>query len=145
MEDLLKMVASGVAKALLRPKGIYYNPISEITTVVWYDGSKTQVKKMEDEAYSEYNAFNACLAKKIFGSNTQVEKIVSMTKTPIPKKNAKFEKHYNKRMKASQKKLEKYNENYIKQMPETQDLEKNYPKGYATLFSREDDCKGEDC
>ena len=65
------------------------------------------------------------------------------TETPAPKKSSKVDKHYDKRIKATQKRLEKFNESYVKDMQETKDLLNKHPQGYATLFNREDDCKDE--
>ena len=52
---------------------IYNNPA---TIVFWRDGTKTIVKKNEKEKYNSYNAFCAALAKKIFGTNSEVNRIV---------------------------------------------------------------------
>lgn len=46
------------------------------TIVFWCDGTKTVVKPAPDEPDSEYTAFTAALAIKIFGSNSKLKKIV---------------------------------------------------------------------
>lgn len=46
------------------------------TIVFWADGTKTVVKRAPDEEDSDYAAFTAALAIKIFGSNTKLKKIV---------------------------------------------------------------------
>lgn len=77
---LIKAVSS-----ILTPKGIYHNRKTNETIVLWKDGTKTTVKPMEGQEESPYFAFTAALAKKIFGSNTQVCKIVDMTCEPEKK------------------------------------------------------------
>lgn len=62
------------------PKQIIYNPPA--TIVFWEDGTKTVVKCSESETYSEYYGFLAALGKKIFETNSEVNRIV---KTYIPK------------------------------------------------------------
>jgi hypothetical protein len=46
------------------------------TTVTWNDDTKTRVACSEEDEYSRYEAFCAALAKKIFGTSSQVRKIV---------------------------------------------------------------------
>lgn len=70
---------------IFTPKGIYHNRNTKETIVLWKDGTKTKVKPMEGQEESPYFAFTAALAKKIFGSNTQVGKIVDMTCEPEKK------------------------------------------------------------
>lgn len=57
-----------------KPVRIIYN--SPATIVFWSDGTKTVVKKRKGERFNEYNAFCAALAKKVFESNSAVNKIV---------------------------------------------------------------------
>ena len=49
------------------------------TIVFWLDGTKTIIKLSEGDADSEYAAFTAALAIKIFGNNSKVRKIVGKT------------------------------------------------------------------
>ena len=56
------------------PKRIIYN--DPATIVFWNDGTKTVVKKAEGETFNSYTAFCAALAKKTFGNNSTVNKIV---------------------------------------------------------------------
>lgn len=53
---------------------VIFNPPA--TIVFWKDGTKTVVKTMEGETFNPYHGFTAALAKKIFGSSTQVNKLV---------------------------------------------------------------------
>lgn len=55
------------------------------TIVFWADGTKTIVKRAEDEPDNPYNAFCAALAKKLYGSNSAVKKLVEQ-KTEYQKK-----------------------------------------------------------
>lgn len=54
------------------------------TIVFWEDGTKTLVKLPEGDTPDDYSAFTAALAKKIFGSNSKVKKVIR-TKTEIQK------------------------------------------------------------
>ena len=56
------------------------------TIVFWQDGTKTIVKRGEDEPDSDYAAFTAALGIKLYGSNSALKKIVGMTVTQEPKK-----------------------------------------------------------
>lgn len=57
------------------PKHIYYYD-NDYTTVLWDDGTKTTVKLSDDDIYDEYSAFCAALAKRIYGSNSRIKKII---------------------------------------------------------------------
>ena len=57
------------------PKRIVYN--NPATIVFWKDGTKTVVKCAEGETYSEYFGFLAALGKKIFGTNSEINRIVT--------------------------------------------------------------------
>lgn len=57
------------------------------TIVFWQDGTKTMVRRSEDEVDDDYSAFTAALAIKIFGSNSAVKrtaknKLVEQIKKP---------------------------------------------------------------
>lgn len=80
-------------RARIMPKRIFKNGL--YTTVMWSDGTKTIVKRGEDEPDDEYTAFTAALAKKLYGSTSAVKRIAEMTKVqskkykePVEKKNA---------------------------------------------------------
>ena len=55
-------------------KKIIYN--DPATIVFWKDGTKTVVKCAKGEKFNEYTAFCAALAKKVYGTNSRVTKIV---------------------------------------------------------------------
>lgn len=46
------------------------------TILIWSDGSKTIVSCGENDAYDRYTGFCAAVAKKMFGSTSQVKKII---------------------------------------------------------------------
>lgn len=56
------------------PKRIVYN--NPATIVFWNDGTKTVVKCAETEIFSEYYGFLACLAKKIYGTNSEISRVI---------------------------------------------------------------------
>lgn len=57
------------------PNRIYYYD-NDYTTVLWNDGTRTTVKLSDDDIYDEYSAFCAALAKRIYGSNSRIKKII---------------------------------------------------------------------
>lgn len=57
------------------PNRIYYYD-NNYTTVLWNDGTRTTVKLSDDDIYDEYSAFCAALAKRIYGSNSRIKKII---------------------------------------------------------------------
>lgn len=57
------------------------------TIVFWADGTKTIVKRADDEAESDYAAFTAAVAKRLYGSNSALKRIVERTETQKMKKN----------------------------------------------------------
>ena len=46
------------------------------TIVFWTDGTKTIVKRANDERPNDYSAFTAALAIKVYGNNSQVKRIL---------------------------------------------------------------------
>lgn len=61
-------------KNLIEVKSIKYS--GKYTTVTWNDGTKTRVSCGEGEQQSRYSAFCSALAIKVFGTNSQVKKLV---------------------------------------------------------------------
>ena len=47
------------------------------TIVFWADGTKTIVKRSEDEPDSDYAAFTAALAIKVYGNNSALKKMIA--------------------------------------------------------------------
>ena len=56
------------------PKRIIVN--GRATIVIWEDGTKTVVKCMEGTTPDVYSGFTAALAKRVYGSNTQIKKFL---------------------------------------------------------------------
>lgn len=54
--------------------------------VFWTDGTKTIVKRADDEADSDYAAFTAALGIKVYGSNSALKRLVASTETQKSKK-----------------------------------------------------------
>lgn len=54
--------------------------------VFWEDGTKTVVKRAEDEADNDYAAFTAALGVKLYGSNSALKRIVRSAEVQKPKK-----------------------------------------------------------
>lgn len=48
-----------------------------VTVVFWDDGTKTLVRRNENTPDDPYFAFCAALAKKVYGNNSRVKKIIS--------------------------------------------------------------------
>lgn len=59
------------------------------TIVFWTDGTKTIVKRSNDERDSDYAAFTAALAIKIFGSNSAVKRLIERNTVVQPPKEQK--------------------------------------------------------
>lgn len=57
------------------PKRIIINGIA--TIVFWEDGTKSVVKCAEGDEKNVYDAFNAALAIKVFGSNSKLKKTIN--------------------------------------------------------------------
>ena len=56
------------------------------TVVFWGDGTKTVVKRAEDEPDNDYAAFTAALAIKVYGSNSKLKRIISKVEVQEKKK-----------------------------------------------------------
>lgn len=75
-------------KHMYNPVRIIYN--NPATIVFWEDGTKTVVKKAKGEKFNKYYAFCAALAKKVYGNNSRVNRIVnSNANTDTSKKSKK--------------------------------------------------------
>ena len=77
----------GFAKALSKtyPKRILKS--GRATIVFWMDGTKTIVKRSENEPDDDYAAFTAALGVKLFGSNSALKRLIERkTEVQRPKK-----------------------------------------------------------
>ena len=81
VKDMIKVKEP---KKVFRPIKIVQSSDGKFTTVYWGDGNKTVVKCEDGTVSDNYEAFTAALAKKIFGSNSAVKKIVSTTERVEP-------------------------------------------------------------
>lgn len=63
------------------------------TIVFWNDGTKTIVKRAPDEQESDYAAFTAALAIRVFGSNSAVKRIVASAEEQNKKKKKKRDEY----------------------------------------------------
>ena len=57
------------------------------TCVVWRDGTKTVVNCADEDYYDEYAAFTAALAKRIYGNNTALKRMLAkktVVQKPLP-------------------------------------------------------------
>lgn len=89
-EDILRKVdlAFGdLTKKAPKPKRLVRN--GRAMVVFWDDGTKTIVKRAEGEADNDYAAFTAALAIKVFGTNSEVNRIVKRTEAAEKKKGKK--------------------------------------------------------
>ena len=48
----------------------------DVTIVFWEDGTKTIVKPEPGTTLDDYTAFTAALAKRLFGSNSKLKKVI---------------------------------------------------------------------
>ena len=70
-------VCTVLVSSIYTPKHIYKGKGK--TVVLWADGTKTIVKRAEGEPDNDYAAFTAALAIKLFGTNSEVNRIVRQT------------------------------------------------------------------
>lgn len=69
------------------PKSIEYSADHKTVVVIWSDGDKTIVRRSDNDPDDIYMAFTAALAKKIFGSNSAVKRVIqAKTNEHRPKK-----------------------------------------------------------
>lgn len=85
LNSLNKSTEDYVKKQSYKPSRILKS--GNRTIVFWADGTKTIVKRAEDETESDYAAFTAALGIKTFGSNSALKRIVERTETQKRKKN----------------------------------------------------------
>lgn len=108
----------------LYPNRIYYYD-NDYTTVLWNDGTKTTVKLSDDDIYDEYSAFCAALAKRIYGSNSRIKKIIkAQGRFPLSKEDKKRRKEERK-MRA--------------EMEATQNLINDFAARFRDIFDSEEE------
>lgn len=68
---------------------VYIKKDGSTTIVYWDDGTSTAVKACKDDPVSDYSAFCAALAKKVYGSNCNVHRMIhKFSEENIKKKKA---------------------------------------------------------
>lgn len=90
IKRLAYLVGRSIGQAENRWKQIWPDRVlisGNRTIVFWADGTKTIVKRSDDENDSIYAAYTAALAIKIYGSNSKLKKIIAdRMEVQIPKK-----------------------------------------------------------
>ena len=84
-ENEVKYLREKLKKSQPAVKRILKN--GDYMTVLWEDGTKTIVKRAEDEPASDYAAFTAALGIKVFGTNSELKRLVATAKEQGRKKN----------------------------------------------------------
>lgn len=74
LKEMSRLSQINEGKCLYNPERIIFNPPA--TIVFWGDSTKTVVKCREGTEFNQYFGFCAALAKKIFGSNNSINRIV---------------------------------------------------------------------
>ena len=100
----------------IQVKSIKYD--RNYTTVTWTDGTKTTVRCSYNDVYSPYNGFCSALAKKIFGTSSQVRKLVDTKDEAVEIAKKKTEQKEKERLaKIARNRKERYQVKYLaKQM-----------------------------
>ena len=117
----------------------------DATTVIWKDGTKTTVKLMPGAEDSDYGAFTAALAKKIYGGNGKVMKYAGMVqrvKSKAEKKAERKAKHKAESEKSGEKKyiVSQYGQVYEYRGAEDESL--GYGQKFFVRAKSEDEARG---
>ena len=85
---IMRAFGMGIESASIRSK---FTPVRIIkngpaTVVFWKDGTKTVVKCAPETTPSDYDAFTAALAIKIFGNNSRLKKMMKVLTVKAEKK-----------------------------------------------------------
>lgn len=80
----------------------------DATTVIWKDGTKTTVKLMKGADDSDYGAFTAALAKKIYGGNSKVMRYAGMVQRVKSKAEKKAERKAKHKAESEETGVKKY-------------------------------------
>ena len=93
------------------------------TTVIWKDGTKTTVKLMPGAEDSDYGAFTAALAKKIYGGNGKVMKYAGMVQRVKNKAEKKAERKAKHKAESENQGMKKYIVSQYGQVAECKGIE----------------------
>lgn len=116
-KDLFNGIPGFLTMSMYTPKRIWQTP-GGYTTVEWMDGTKTTVKAENEESATEFGGFVADLAKKIFGSTSNVNREIQKAKekaeepAKLRKARAEFEKiakqnAHNRRIRVREREIKK--------------------------------------
>lgn len=107
VSDLVENMKRSNYQTMLHPYGHYFKESSykapspkkiirngPVTVVFWDDGTKTLVRRNADSPDDPYVAFCAALAKKIYGNNTRVKKLITENTVEQKEKKNKEEKDH---------------------------------------------------
>ena len=95
----------------------------DVTTVIWKDGTKTIVKLMPGAEDSDYGAFTAALAKKIYGGNSKVMKYAGMVQRVKNKAEKKAERKAKHKAESENQGMKKYIVSQYGQVAECKGIE----------------------
>ena len=95
----------------------------DVTTVIWKDGTKTIVKLMPRAEDSDYGAFTAALAKKIYGGNSKVMKYAGMVQRVKNKAEKKAERKAKHKAESENQGMKKYIVSQYGQVAECKGIE----------------------
>lgn len=76
MREFVKSIEFTIVRQKFTPVKIIKN--GRATVVFWNDGTKTVVKCAPETTPSDYDAFTAALAIKIFGNNSRLKKMIKV-------------------------------------------------------------------
>lgn len=84
-ESILDDISRSTLRSLQPERIIFNNPA---TIVYWKDGTKTVVKCMDGDTFSEDIGFAAALAKKVYGGHNQYKKFIENAQRQSDEANA---------------------------------------------------------
>lgn len=84
MREFVKSIELTIVRQKFTPVKIIKN--GPATVVFWKDGTKTVVKCAPETTPSDYDAFTAALAIKIFGNNSRLKKMMKVLTVKVEKK-----------------------------------------------------------
>jgi len=131
--------AALVVASMLSPRTIQRN--GDITTVIWNDGKATVVRRAKDDPDSEYIAFCAALAKRLYGSNSAVMRAVTNADSEVQKKRYLYRKKL--AQKAQQDKEKQAKERKLRRMVKHIQLMDEARNRYMETLDSKDDSKDE--
>jgi len=115
------------------------------TTVIWKDGTKTTVKLMPGADDSDYGAFTAALAKKIYGGNSKVMKYAGMVQRVKSKAEKKAERKAKRKAEPEDSGVKKYIVSQYGQVYEYRGAEEEslgYGQKFFVRAKSEDEARG---